>query len=115
MKTKNIFLCTLVILASMSYTDDSLASTKGKKITVVVKEIGEMSESGDGYTFITKSGKTYYLYNGGGTITNKGEEYIQESIDKKTPICLRLQNGDGAGDIASITKGVCKKQINNAK
>lgn len=109
MKTKNIFFHALVLLVSGAFVEYSFAGTNVKKVTVVVKKIGDMSESGDGYTFITKTGKTYYLYNGGGTITNKGEEYIQESIDKKTPICLQLQNGDGAGDIASITKGVCKK------
>lgn len=100
------FFCGFFIVSLSFFVE--LADASEKKVTVVVKEIGDMSESGDGYNFITKTGKSYYLYNAGGSKTIKGEEYIQESIDKKKPICLYLQ-GDGAVVVSSIAKGACKK------
>ena len=78
------------------------------QITATVKKIGQFSESGDGYTFKTKEGKQYYVYNAGGGSPIPGEKFITESEKKGTPICLKLNQPDGMGDIASVTKGACK-------
>ena len=95
--------CTLLLLAATCANAASPAP-----ITVTVKKIGAFSESGDGYTFKTKGGKEYYVYNAGGGSPIPGENFITESEKKGTPICLKLNPPDGMGDIASVTKGACK-------
>lgn len=76
------------------------------KESVVVKEVNGYSESGDGYTFDTQTGKTYYLYNAGGAQPRPGEELIKPS----TEICLTLNPEDGMGDVSSVTAGLCSQR-----
>ncbi|WP_089416914.1 hypothetical protein [Vitreoscilla filiformis] len=98
-----ILACASLILAATCA--NAAAPTQ---ITATVKKIGQFSESGDGYTFKTKDGKQYYVYNAGGGSPIPGEKFITESEKKGTPICLKLTPPDGMGDIASVTPGACK-------
>ncbi len=93
--------CTLALAATANAAPPT-------QITATVKKIGQFSESGDGYTFKTKEGKQYYVYNAGGGSPIPGEKFITESEKKGTPICLKLTPPDGMGDIASVTPGACK-------
>ncbi|MGA4854482.1 DUF805 domain-containing protein [Acinetobacter haemolyticus] len=74
-----------------------------KEVTVVVHKINDFSESGDGYTFLTKDGQEYYVYNAGGASPRPGEMDIEEN----EIICLELNPSDGMGDVAAVSKGKC--------
>ncbi|WP_374974259.1 DUF805 domain-containing protein [Acinetobacter venetianus] len=76
-----------------------------KEVTVVVQKINDFSESGDGYTFLTKDGQEYYVYNAGGASPRPGEVDIEEN----GTICLKLNPSDGMGDVAAVSKGKCRK------
>jgi hypothetical protein len=99
-----ILTCTLLALIGTCANAATAA-----QVTVTVKTIGGMTESGDGYTFKTKAGKEYYVYNAGGESPIPGEKFIILSADKSLPICLKLATEDDMGDIASVTRGACKK------
>lgn len=81
----------------------AVADPQQAKESVVVKQIDGYSESGDGYTFSTQNGKTYYVYNAGGTRPRPGEELIKPAIE----ICVVLNPEDGMGDVSSVTAGAC--------
>ena len=100
------FYAILVIMGLVTVTPAVAAQ---HQVTVIVKKINDFSESGDGYTFTTKSGKEYYIYNAGGGSPIKGEINIVHSANKGIPVCLTLNPADGMGDIASVNKGKCKK------
>lgn len=78
-----------------------LIAEKSNQMTVVVKEHLGMSESGDGYSFSTKDGNEFFIYNAGGSLSIKGESNIVENAT----ICLKFNPNDG--DITSISKGKC--------
>ncbi|QQZ31098.1 SH3 domain-containing protein (plasmid) [Thiothrix subterranea] len=90
----------LTALAASSFT---FAATD--QVTAVIKEIGEVSESGDGFTFKTTDGNEYYIYAAEDFV--KGGEYLTESEKKGTPVCLKLNPEHGMGDIAAVSKGAC--------
>jgi hypothetical protein len=75
-----------------------LIAEKSSQMTVVVKEHLGMSESGDGYSFSTKDGNEFYIYNAGGASSLKGESNIIENAT----ICLKFSPNNG--DITSISK-----------
>ena len=81
------------------------SGSSDKEVTVVVQKINDFSESGDGYTFLTKDGQEYYVYNAGGASPRPGEMDIEEN----ETICLKLNPSDGMGDVAAVSKGKCKK------
>ena len=80
------------------------SGSSDKEVTVVVQKINDFSESGDGYTFLTKDGQEYYVYNAGGASPRPGEMDIEEN----ETICLKLNPSDGMGDVAAVSKGKCK-------
>ena len=105
MKTSNfvkiIFFSTLLASSfSLHASGYYQVKPKTKQMTVTVKEHLGMTESGDGYAFTTKDGKTFFVYNAGGEYSIKGESYI----DDNATICLKF-NKDG--DISSVQKGKC--------
>lgn len=77
------------------------------KISVVVKDRGGYSESGDGYTFSTLTGEKFYVYNAGGSQLRIGEELIKPNSE----ICVTLDPVDGMGDVSSIVSGVCSSEL----
>ena len=79
-----------------------LIAEKSNQMTVVVKEHLGMSESGDGYSFSTKDGNEFFIYNAGGASSLKGESNIIENAT----ICLKFSPNNG--DITSISKGKCQ-------
>jgi len=79
-----------------------LIAEKSSQMTVVVKEHLGMSESGDGYSFSTKDGNEFFIYNAGGASSLKGESNIIENAT----ICLKFSPNNG--DITSISKGKCQ-------
>lgn len=79
-----------------------IVAEKSSQMTVVVKKHLGMSESGDGYTFSTKDGHEFFVYNAGGAKSLKGESNI---IDNTT-ICLKLNTQDDT--INAISKGKCQ-------
>ena len=79
-----------------------LIAEKSSQMTVVVKEHLGMSESGDGYSFSTKDGNEFYIYNAGGASSLKGESNIIENAT----ICLKFSPNNS--DITSISKGKCQ-------
>lgn len=80
-----------------------LIAEKSNQMTVVVKEHLGMSESGDGYSFTTRDGNEFFIYNAGGVTSIKGESNITENAT----ICLKLNTTNG--DITSISKGRCQQ------
>lgn len=97
-----------IAVALTVFTASNLTVAATDQVTAVVKEIGDFSESGDGFTFKTTDGNEYYIYVANDSV--KGGEYLTESEKKGTPLCLRLNPEHGMGDIASVSKGACSSK-----
>lgn len=101
MNRKSIFFVFLII--SMIYA--SISITRANQVTAMIKEMGDFSESGDGFSFTTKEGSEYYIYIANDYV--KGGEYLLESQREGTFVCLTLDPKKEMGDITSVSRGAC--------
>ena len=87
----------------------SIAFAKTNSVTVTVKKVEGVSESGDAFTFKTTSGKRYQVYNAGGARPIQGEEYISNAMKTKKAICLYLSSDQTTVRmVESVRPGKCK-------
>jgi len=99
-----ILACTLI-----AFVGNCANAATPARVTVTVKKLVGMTESGDGYTFKTTAGKEYYVYSAGGGVLIPGGNFIVKSAEKGVPICLKLASPGELGDVSSVTSGVCKR------
>ena len=75
------------------------------QVSTVISKTGDVSESGDGFSFVTKQGNEYYVY-AAGNLT-PGFKLLYESEEKGIEVCIRLNPEHGMGDVKSVSRGSC--------
>lgn len=89
-----------IILSFVLMVMTTIALAASSKSAITVKKIEADSESGDGFIIYATNGKSYYVYNEGGSQNIPGEQFIK----KGAKLCLTMESNT----VDSVSKGNCK-------